>query len=276
MFKPLQNSPAANRFASNGNPQPRKTFTRSRGVIRAASKIGIYGPEGVGKSTLAASFPGVVFADLEQSTRDMDVERVTDVHNWLDLRGWVQSANPSEYPAICIDSMTRAEDWAMEYVIANKRDSDGAKATDSIEDFKFKAGLKFICDEFRRFLGDLDAAFLRGVNIIMVSHNRIGRVRNPDGSDFIRNEPRLLNEEKGSNMLPWVQFLDHLFFIDYDMAVTKGKAVGGGSRTMYTTGTPNRMAKSRTLPPEPIIYERGSSTVWDLMLSRPALDMPPE
>ena len=115
---------------------------------------------------------------------------------------------------------------------------------------------------------------MRGVNVLMVSHNRISRVKNPDGSDYTRNEPRLINEEKGGNMLPWIQFLDHLLFIDYDIAVDKGKARGTGSRTLYTSATPNRMAKSRTLPTDPIVYEKGSSVVWDVMNSKP-VDMPP-
>lgn len=254
----------------------RKVFGRSKGITRAAWKAGIFGPEGTGKSTLASLCPGVVFLDLEHGTQDLNVERVTGVETWFDLRAFVGTVTPEEFPVVCIDSMTRAEDWCAQYVIETKVSGDGIKAKDSIEDFKYKAGLTFVTDEFRRLLADIDAAFLRGVSFIMVAHNRIGRVRNPDGSDFIRNEPRLINEEKGSNMLPWVQFLDHCAFIDYDVAVTKGKATGSGSRTIYTTATPNRIAKSRSLPDEAIVYGKGDAKFWDLISGKQTnSDAPP-
>ena len=38
-------------------------------------KVVIYGPEGIGKSTLAAKFPRPLFIDTEGSTRHMDVQR---------------------------------------------------------------------------------------------------------------------------------------------------------------------------------------------------------
>ena len=47
----------------------------TRGVKKIAQKIVIYGPEGVGKSTLAEQFPNPVFIDTEGSTTTMDVQR---------------------------------------------------------------------------------------------------------------------------------------------------------------------------------------------------------
>lgn len=45
----------------------------TKGKIQKAKKVVIYGPEGIGKSTFAARFPGAVFIDTEGSTNDMDV-----------------------------------------------------------------------------------------------------------------------------------------------------------------------------------------------------------
>jgi hypothetical protein len=248
-----------------------KFFGRNRGVIRSAFKIGIYGPEGIGKSTLAAGFPGVVFADLEQSTRDLDVERVEGIERWEDLRAWVQSVTPNDYKAICIDSMTRAEDWAADWVIRNKQSNDGTKATDSLEDFKYKAGATFVCDAMGLLLNDLERAFLSGVNIIMIAHNRAGKLRNSEGSDYWRNEPRLIHVENAqgvvaSHLNRWAVFLDELYFIDYDVQAAKGKATGSGSRTLYVQGLPTRMAKTRVLPPAPIEYTKGAAEVWSKLL----------
>lgn len=264
--------------ASNGAMRKVKTFTRSNGVIRKAWRIGIVGFEGCGKSSLASLYPGVVFIDLEGSTKDLNVARIEGVADWSDLRQCVQQLNATDTPVVCIDNMTRAEDWCVAYVIKHKQSNEGAKATDSIEDFKYKAGLKFVCDEFRRFLADLDAAQERGITVIMIAHNRVARFRNPDGSDYFRNEPRLLNEDKDGNMLPWIQFLDHLLFIDYDVSVEKGKATGNGSRAIYTASSGTRIAKSRTLDGLPVPFPKGSDAIWRAINAPAAVatdDLPP-
>ncbi|MBR0283530.1 MAG: AAA family ATPase, partial [Oscillibacter sp.] len=46
------------------------------GVVRRAQKVVIYGPEGIGKSTLASKFPNPLFIDTENGTQHMDVRRV--------------------------------------------------------------------------------------------------------------------------------------------------------------------------------------------------------
>jgi hypothetical protein len=139
------------------------------------------------------------------------------------------------------------------------------KASDSLEDFKYKAGLRFVVDEFRKLLSDIDAARGRGASFIMVAHRRVTRFKNPDDSDYIRNEPSLVDDPKASNMLQWVQFLDHLAFIDLDTSVEKGKARGGGSRTIYLDTAPSRICKARGIPNDPIVYEKDSADFWTLL-----------
>jgi hypothetical protein len=99
----------------------------------------------------------------------------------------------------------------------------------------------------------------------MVAHSKINRFKNPDGSDYVRYEPRLIDDPKSSNMLQWVQFLDHLVFVDVDKNVVKGKATGGASRTMYLDTSPVRLSKARGIPNDPIVYELGSTELWDLL-----------
>ena len=43
----------------------------SRGKIKCAQKVVIYGPEGIGKFTFAAQFPDPVFIDTEGSTKHL-------------------------------------------------------------------------------------------------------------------------------------------------------------------------------------------------------------
>ena len=46
-----------------------------RGVQQRPQRVIIYGPEGVGKSTLAAGLPAPLFLDTEEGTQHMNVDR---------------------------------------------------------------------------------------------------------------------------------------------------------------------------------------------------------
>ena len=223
-------------------------------------KIGIYGPEGIGKSSLAALCPGASFADIENSMKAIRVPKVKGINDWIDLRAWISSLTGRRI--VGIDSMTRAEDWAAQFVIKNKRSNDGLKATDSIEDFKYKAGVQFVNDEMKKLFNEIDAATQRGVSFIMIAHNRVKAFKDPDGSDFVRYEPNLVDTKDVSNMRAWVQFLDHLAFIDLDKNVTKGKVTAGGSRTIYLDTSASHMSKARGIDRSNINYAEGDTTLW--------------
>ena len=142
-------------------PQPTrevKKFDLISGPTRTSWKLGIYGDPGVGKSTLASLCPGAVFADIEHSMEDLNVTRVVGIECWEDLRDFVQQ---SREPGMIygIDSMSVAEDWCADYIIRTKTDSSGMKAQTSIEDFKYKSGSKFVADEFRLLLYDIELSF---------------------------------------------------------------------------------------------------------------------
>ena len=47
----------------------------TKGKVKTALKVVVYGQEGVGKSTFASHFPDPVFIDTEGSTKQLDVAR---------------------------------------------------------------------------------------------------------------------------------------------------------------------------------------------------------
>ena len=73
--------------------KPVKSFGRSRGVTRSSHKVVIYGTGGIGKSSQAKLAPAPLFADIERSTEDLDVERADGIESWADLRAWLQSGD---------------------------------------------------------------------------------------------------------------------------------------------------------------------------------------
>lgn len=81
-----------------------------RGKQPGAKKTVIYGPEGIGKSTLASCFPDPLFIDTEGSTRDMDIVRTKEPSSWMMLMEQVMYVK--NHPDICKTLVIDTQDWA--------------------------------------------------------------------------------------------------------------------------------------------------------------------
>lgn len=119
----------------------------TKGKIQKAKKVVIYGPEGIGKSTFAARFPGAVFIDTEGSTNDMDVARLPRPTSWNMLFDEIEyiKTHTDECRTLVIDTVDWAELLCVEHICAvhNKK---------GIEDFGYGNGYVYTKEEFGRFL----------------------------------------------------------------------------------------------------------------------------
>lgn len=242
---------------------PKRVFGTSKGACRQAWKLGIYAEHGTGKSTLASLCDGAVFADIENSMIDLEVERVVGIANWNDLREWVRCQDVAG-TVRGIDTMTTAQDWCIQHVL-NTKSQDGQKAQTSLEDWKYKAGARFVYDEFKALLADIEASFNKGVCWIMIAHDFVEWCAGTDTASYKRHAPDLLETKEYSLRLSWARFCDHLAFIDRDISVAKGKATGGQSRTIYMDGAAHRMCKQRHLSQDNIPWPEGDKTLWEVL-----------
>ena len=62
--------------------QTTTTLSLSKGRIHRPQKAVLYGPEGVGKSTLASQLPDPVFLDTEGGTHHLEVVRMDEAVSW--------------------------------------------------------------------------------------------------------------------------------------------------------------------------------------------------
>lgn len=262
--------------APQGGKTPRQTlpspidFTVTTGAQKGAARIGIYGPGGIGKTTLAAYLPGAMFVDLEHGTRRMNVARVEGIRDFRALRGVLASIDaqpPTGVQTIVIDSLSVVEEMAKEYVVAERKTEKGLKV-ESVDAFGWGRGWNFVYDEMMAFFGDLDRIVDRhGMNICCIAHECASLAPNPYGEDFLRYEPHLYagdKKERSSTRKFFRNWLDELLFVGYDVHATEdGKGVGSGTRTVYTGERPTHIAKSRTNPTEIPFDLTNAAAIWE-------------
>ena len=228
--------------------------------------IGLYGVGGAGKTTLAAMLPGkTLFIDLEGSLKVIrgKLEELGLLQNitpkfyrfdpdapaaaWDDLISFLKSDAVKGYDNVVIDSFTRAQEFAASNCMASIP-GDSATIKQSLEQWTYGKGAQIVYDKFVPIYPLLDKLLESGANVCAICHDNVLRIANPEGGDFIQHQPHLVQGEKGKapGRDKFQQTVDHLLFLSADIAVEKGKATGGMTRTLYTGGIASMMAKSRT------------------------------
>ena len=228
----------------------------TRGAVKTAKKIGIYGPEGIGKTTMASMFPGVVFIDVEGSTVHMDVARFDPPQSMKDVREAVNYVigHPDQFGTLAIDTIDALEKLIFREVCEEKN-------IRNIEDIGYGKGYTYAKQIMQQLLEQLDRVVAKGVHVVMVCHSMIRKFEQPDEMGSYDRYMLKLNEK---NIAPLVkEWVDALFFVNYKTDVIstqdgKKKARGGQKRTMYANHSACWDAKNRFgLPDEmPMDFEQ--------------------
>ena len=218
--------------------------------------------------------PGpVAYYDLDESLpvlasqlAEYNPQVVEGADDWSAMRASLQGSGWDDIGTIVVDSGTRAEEWGAEFVIGTIRNKSG-ELVDRIEGFGWGRGYAFIYDEYVKLLSDLDRHVREGRQVVIICHDDVCEVPNPQGENWRRYEPRLQTgkHDVRRRVREWS---DHLLFIGYDVEVKKRGSkvgVGTGTRTIWPIERPHCMAKSRTMS-EAIPYQLDSCDLWDRLL----------
>lgn len=220
-----------------------KRHTPIRGIIMGTS--------GIGKSTFAAGLPKPLFLDTEESTNELEVERIT-IRDWTHLGATVAQIATANlgYQTIVIDTA----DWAERMLVENMLQKSGKK---SIEDWGFGKGYTVLAEEFGRFLTATDGLTSKGMHVVFIAHTKVVRVSPPDQTDGFDRYELKMSKQVAPLLKEWS---DLLLFAHTQINIVEGtdgkvKAQGGKERVMHTTSSAAWDAKNRFGLPEVMPFD---------------------
>ncbi len=223
------------------------------GRTGGALKVCIYGPEGIGKSTLASRFPRPLFIDTEGSTRHMDVDRTEKPSSWTMLKEQVSYIRND--PAVCGTLVIDTADWAEQLCLKSICESKDIKG---IEDLGYGKGYVYLEEEFGRLLNLLEEVVGRGIHVVLTAHAMMRKFEQPDEMGAYDRWELKLQKKTAALVKEWS---DLLLFANYKTlsvaADDKGKKfkAQGGRRVIYTAHHPCWDAKNRLGMPEELPLE---------------------
>lgn len=212
-------------------------------------KAVLYGQEGVGKSSLAANIPGIVFIDCEGSTNKMNVRRLPPPDSWAMLCDEMEfireNAAAKGYRAVAVDTFDWAESLALQAICAEHN-------VKGIEGFNYGKGWQYECELIARFLESTDKLIKAGIHVILICHAIARKTTLPEAMDEYDHWELKLGNKTTNKIAPllkeWSDMTLFLAFKTQIMAADdKGKVHKATSvqRVMYATKSAWWDAKNR-------------------------------
>ena len=224
------------------------------GKVIRPQKVVIYGPEGIGKSSLAARFPNPLFIDTEGGTAQLDVRRIEKPASFDELVSIVKEVAAN--PALCMTLILDTADWAEQFCIV---DLCARYKKNGIEDFGYGKGYTYLAEEYSRLLNALDMVIAAGINVVITAHAKMRKFEQPDEMGAYDRWEMKLSKQVAPLLKEWC---DLLLFCNYKTFVVTAqndtKKVQGGKRVMYTSHHPCWDAKNRHGLPEEIELDYSS------------------
>lgn len=218
-------------------------FEITKGKVKTAIRLVLYGSEGIGKSTFASKFPDPLFIDVEGGTKQLDVARFPQPETWLQLLAMVDAV--LEDPTVCrtlvIDTIDRAEALLSAQLLAEA-------GVDSIEKYGGGYGKGYTAIQERMnkdLLNRLDRLIAKGVNVVLLAHAAMRKLESPEDPPYDRWELKV--SKKVAPLLK--EWADILLFANYEVMVVeengRAKAKGRAKRKMHANHKPTYDAKNR-------------------------------
>jgi len=223
------------------------------GKVKSAQKIVIYAPEGLGKSTIASTFPEPVFIDTEGSTKHLDVARTPTPNSWpmlMEQLIWLADPTNHDFKTVVIDTLDWAERLANKFVCQRGN-------VKNLPDLKWGKGYDTLAEEMGTMLDFCTNIVNSGTNVVLLAHCHVRTMTLPEeDGNFDKYELKL---QKKVAPLP-KEWGDGVFFANYKTILSSDgqsnkKKATGGRRYIYTSHRSSYDGKNRYELPHEIDFE---------------------
>lgn len=234
----------------------------------------VYGVPGIGKTSIAAAIPGVVFMTdaAEQGIQTLkeaglvpaELPVLPPATSWADTLGMLDSLRTGEhqYKVLALDTLGGFERLCHEEVC--RRDYSGEWGERGFA--SYQRGYETSLADWRLFINALDALRdERGMSIVLLGHAKISPFKNPSGPDFDRYNVDVHHKT-------WAlthKWADIVLFANYELNFNKreenekkAKAKGGKVRILYTEHEAAFDAKNRSNLPAEIEMGGSGLEAW--------------
>lgn len=203
------------------------------------------GDNGVGKTTLASSFPGALILDLEDGSKHINVARISKdkLPTLQSLRSTLNELLTTEHAhlTVAIDSVEALEGLIFDFVCA-----EGKVETIEKYDGGFGKGFTRSRELMREVMHDLHALKTKGITSILVGHTQVKSKSDPATNQTYDRIIMRANDKMAAVIR---DLADNVFYCTHKVFTTtennKTKAYGDGQRVMYTSWRPGWDAKNR-------------------------------
>jgi hypothetical protein len=257
--------------ASTASRPPSRLAKATKGRLIQPNRFVIYGPEGVGKTSLAADAPNPIMFDIEDGSTRIDVTRYP-FHDgpsghvprtFADVLLAIDDLATSEhdFKTLIIDTADKLE--SLLWIHMTTRDSavsarnPKGESYGSIIDYGWGKGFEVAVEEWRSLCSRLDRLrFAKQMDVILVAHAQIKLFKSPETEDFDRYQLKL-NDKAGNFLKEWADATGFFSFEETTKGGSKtsrAKGVSTGTRLLRFSRSSAFDAKSRiSLPSEIVI-----------------------